>query len=218
MKVLVISDTHFPYQNKRAMKKVLEIVKKEKPGMVVQIGDLLDQYTFSKYSRSQDFTTPQQEIKKGIKGATEMWSAIRKSVPKSKLVQVLGNHDLRLRKRIMEALPELESIVNMGQLYSYPGVRTLKSDRDYIEVDGVVYCHGWLSKSIDHAKYFSRPVVHGHRHRPAIETSGALWSMDVGFLGDEKQLPFNYTMSKFTGWKVAIGIVDNGQPRLIFLD
>jgi len=217
MKVLVISDTHFPYQDKRAMKKVISIARKEKPGVIIQIGDLLDQYSFSRYSRNPNFTSPEKEIKTGLKYASAMWKDLRKACPKAKCIQVMGNHDLRLRKRIMEVLPEVEGLVDHKSLYTYSGVKTLKSDRDYVKFDGVVYCHGWLSRSLDHAKHFFAPTVHGHRHKPAIETAGRLWSMDVGFLGNEKTMPFNYTMSKFTGWKMAIGIVDNGQPRLVFL-
>lgn len=217
MKVLVISDTHFPYHHGKSLAKVLALVKKERPDVVIQIGDLLDQYTFSKYSRSHDLTTPATEISAGVSDARKMWSAIKKTARKARCYQVLGNHDLRLKKRIMERLPELESLYDYKSLYQFPGVKTLKSDRDFLEIDGVVYCHGWLSESIAHAKHFNKPTVHGHRHRPAIETSGELWSMDVGFLGDEAQLPFNYTMSKLTKWKRAVGIVDSGQPRLIFL-
>lgn len=217
MKVVVISDTHFPYHNKAAYKEVLRLIKQERPDAVIQIGDLLDQYVFSKYSRSQNLTTPEREVSQGRMHSQSMWATIRKLVPKAKLYQVLGNHDLRLKKRIMEVLPELETVYNYKDMYTFPGVKTLKNDRDYIEIDGVVYCHGWLSKSIDHAKHFAKPTVHGHRHKPAIETAGRLWSMDVGFLGDEKRVPFNYTMSKLTNWRMAIGIVDNGKPRLVLL-
>lgn len=216
-KVFVISDTHFPYHNKKALKKILALIKKEKPDVVIQIGDLLDQYCFSKYSRTLNLSTPAQEIVKGLQAATDMWERIRKLRPKAKLYQVLGNHDLRLNKRIAERLPEIEHMFSIKKLYQFPGVKTLKSDRDYLKIDGVIYCHGWLSKSLDHALHFGHPTVHGHRHRPAIETKGRLWSMDVGFLADEKQLPLNYTASKVTSWHVACGIVENSAPRLILL-
>lgn len=216
-KVLVVSDTHIPFQNKKALAKVIEIARKERPTHIVQIGDLLDQYVFSRYSRSHDLLTPEDEVKKATKQATAMWAALQKASPKAKCFQLLGNHDIRVNKRIAERLPELQSLVKTLGLYEFKGVKVLGSDRDYLELGGVVYCHGWLSKSLDHAKHFNRPTVHGHRHRPAIETQGRLWSMDVGFLGDEKQLPFSYTMSKLTSWRMAVGIVEDGQPRLILL-
>ncbi len=216
-KVLAISDTHFPFHSKKALKKVLELVKKERPTHVVQIGDLLDQYALSRYARTLNLATPADELRKGVEAAKVMWEKIRKTVPRAKLYQLRGNHDERAVKRLMDKLPEFESIVNIDGMYSFPNVCTMETDRDFVIIDEVVYVHGWLSKSLDHAKHFNKPVVHGHRHRAVIETEGKLWSMDVGFLGDESQEPFRYTMSKVTKWTLAVGIVENRKPRLILL-
>lgn len=217
-KVLVVSDIHFPFHCKNSLKKLLKIVKEEKPTHVVQIGDLLDQYVYSKYSKSSDIT-PKDDILKGLDLAVEFWATIKKLVPKAKRIQVLGNHDVRASKRIGEKIPELFALYNPLGIYQFKGVKTLKSDRDFIEIDGVVYCHGWLSKSIDHAKYFNKPVAHGHRHRPTIEYDSArLWSMDVGYMADPKSVPLSYTMSKLSKWTKACGIVENGKPKLIVLE
>jgi predicted phosphodiesterase len=216
VKVFVISDTHFPFNSKKAYAKVLGFIKEERPDAVVQIGDLLDQYMFSKYGKSPKFT-PEQDIVKGLADAKSMWATIAKFVPKAKLYQILGNHDVRISKRISEVLPALSSIYSPLALYDFPGVKVMKSDRDYLVLDKVVYCHGWLSKSIDHAKHFNQPTVHGHRHRPTVEVDGPLWSMDVGYLADDKTLPLSYTASKFSRWRKACGVVEDGLPRLILL-
>lgn len=216
-KVLVIGDTHFPFHDKKALSKVLDMIKKEKPTHVVQIGDLLDQYSFSKYSKSIEIT-PQQEVSKGIKAAVDMWIAVKRASKGVKCVQLLGNHDVRVSKRIMEKLPELEFVLKNG-IYSFPGVKVLRSDRDYVKIDGVNYCHGWFSKSGDHVRHFNGPVVHGHLHNPTITTQGpGLWSMDVGYLADRHSLPLSYTQSKLTKWTMACGIVEDGKPRLILLE
>lgn len=215
-KVFVIPDTHFPFHNKRALKAIFDLIKKEKPTHVVQIGDLLDLYGFSKYTKSLAIN-PQKEVEMGLLHARLMWSTIRKLAPKAKLVQVLGNHDIRMSKRISEKLPELVGIMDPLKIFTFPNVLTLKDERDFIDIEGVRYLHGYLSKSLDHAAKQGRPVVHGHRHRAEIATQGKLWSMDVGFLGDENKLPFQYTQSKTTNWTLACGIVENGKPRLILL-
>jgi len=216
-KVFIIGDAHFPFHSPDAYNKMMALIKKEKPTHVVQIGDLLDQYAFSKYSRSLEIT-PHQEIKDGLAYATTMWKTIQKMLPKTKCYQILGNHDVRMAKRISEKLPELESFVTYKELYKFKNVEVMQSDRDHIEIDGVVYVHGWLSKSIDHAKHFNKPCVHGHRHRPVVEVDRpGLWSMDVGFMADESSLPLQYTQSKITKWTMACGLVENGQPRLFFL-
>lgn len=216
-KVLIIGDTHFPFSNNKALKEVIGIIKKEQPTHVVQIGDLLDQYSFSKYTKSLKIE-PHKEISDGVRLATAMWNNVKRVAPKAKRIQLLGNHCVRVSKRIMERIPELEFLLEKG-IYAFSGVKVLKSDRDYVTIDGVVYCHGWYGKSSDHVRHFGAPVVHGHLHTPSISTQGpGLWSMDVGYLGDRHSLPMSYTQSKLTRWTLACGIVEDGKPRLILLE
>lgn len=148
-----------------------------------------------------------------------MWKEVRRLCPTAKCFQLMGNHDVRVSKRISEKLPELSELFSHTSLYNLPGVNVLESDRDYLELDGVVYVHGWLTKSLDHAKFFGMPTVHGHRHRPCLEYShGRLWSMDCGHLSDLARIPMQYTQSKKTNWTLACGLVEERQPRLFILE
>jgi predicted phosphodiesterase len=218
MKVFIISDTHFPFVDQKAYKKMMQALKKEKPDAVVQVGDLLDQYVFSKYSKSLEIT-PSQEISKALKMAESMWSEIRKIVPRAKCYQLLGNHDMRLAKKVAEKIPELSTFIKIKDFYKFDGVEVLDSDREYLELDGVIYTHGWLCKSIDHAKYFGKPVVHGHTHRPSITyDTPRLWTTDAGCLISKDSIPFSYTPSKFSKWTLACGVVEDGKPRLLILE
>ena len=216
MKVFIVSDTHFPFHSKKAYKKMLHLIKSERPDVVIQIGDLLDQYVFSKYSRSLGIKT-EDDIWKGVKCAKQMWADIHRIVPKAKLYQLLGNHDLRMAKRISEKLPELETVVKTLSLYQFDHVKTLNSDRDFLILDNVVYVHGWLGRSVDHIRYFGKSVVHGHTHRPEIVTEGRLWVLNVGYLADSKSLPLSYAPSKHSKWRTACGMVEDGQPKLFLL-
>ncbi len=215
-KTVIIGDCHFPYANFEALKKVYKIIEVEKPDVIIQIGDLLDQYVFSNFPKKSSIT-PDNDVTRGLGCAQRFWQRIKFIAPRAKLIQVLGNHDVRMGKRIAEKLPQLEDFYSHKQIYKFDGVKVLKSDRDYFKYDGVVYCHGWLSNSIAHAKYFNQPTVHGHRHRPTIETDGNIWSMDVGHVANEKSIPLSYTASKYTKWRMACGIVENKIPHLILL-
>lgn len=217
MKVFIVSDTHFPFHDVDAYLKMMKLIKAEKPNVVIQIGDLLDQYVFSKYTRKMSIT-PDQDVGEGLHMANKFWEDVRKALPRVSCYQILGNHDVRITKRISEKLPEMAEYFGISDLYKFKGVKVLKSDRDFLTLDGVIYCHGWLSKSIDHAKHFNKPTVHGHRHRPCIEVDGPLWSMDVGYLADKDATPLSYTMSKHSRWRLACGIVEDAHPRLILLD
>lgn len=208
---------HLPYHNKRALAKVFQLIKELKPTHVIQLGDALDQYVFSKYSRSLGIT-PTGEILEGIQMLEDFWKEVQRLAKGAKCFQLMGNHDVRVSKRIGEKLPELAEFFSHKNFYKLDGVTVLDSDRDYLELYGIVYVHGWLSKSIDHAKYFGKPTVHGHRHRPCIEYDHEnLWSMDCGYIADKNQMPLQYTMSKMSKWTMACGVVENGNPRLIKL-
>lgn len=219
MKVFVIPDVHFPWVDKKALKQIYKAIKHEKPNVVIQLGDLYDQYVFSKYDRDMNLITPEKEVKLAREMATEFWATIHKIVPRARKIQLIGNHDVRIKKRVMEKLPELSCILDVQQkLYSFPHVQVLKSDRDSIEIDGVVYTHGWMTKLGDHMKYFGKSVVHGHSHRPGVayepKKNGFIFEMDVGHLADEKSTPLSYTNSKHSKWLKAYGIVEDGMPRL----
>lgn len=217
MKVFVVPDLHFPFHDKKTLEHVLRLIKFEKPDKVIQLGDLLDQYSFSKYTKSLKVEA-QKEIADGVRYATHFWENVNRAAPKAGCIQLLGNHDVRVAKRIMEKIPELECLLHKG-IYEFKGIDVAKSDRDFVVLDGVYYCHGWLSKSSDHIRYFGGSVVHGHLHKPGISTEGpGLWAMDAGYLADRHSLPLSYTQSKLTKWTMACGVVEDGKPRLILLE
>lgn len=222
MKVFCIPDLHFPYHNKKALKKVIELIKKEKPDVVIQLGDLLDLYSFSRYEKDANFTSPKSELNRGLKLAEKFWGDVKRAAPKARCIQLIGNHEMRLNKLIARKAPELQHLVKSIQdLYQFKGVKVLKDDRDYIVLDGVVYLHGYLSKNGDHSKFFGASVVHGHSHRVGIvyerKKDGLHFEMDCGHLADEKSLPLQYTQSKMSKWITAVGIVENKQPRIIII-
>ena len=220
--VLCVPDLHFPWADKQALKEVYRAIRREKPNVVIQLGDLYDQYVFSRYDRDMNLITPEDEVKLAKKQATEFWAEVHKIVPRARKIQLIGNHDVRVRKRVMEKLPELATILDVkGMLYTWPHVEVLPSDKDSVEIDGVVYTHGWMTKLGDHMKYFGKSVVHGHSHKPGLcyapTKNGFHFEMDVGFLADEKSTPLSYTSSKHSKWLKAYGVVEDGMPRLVIL-
>lgn len=218
-KVIFIPDTHFPFEDKKAIKKVMALIKKEKPTHIVQAGDLLDLYSFSRYEKSANFTNPKSEFMEGLKRATKFWEDVRKVAPKAKCYQLIGNHEDRLSKYIGRNAPELEGMVSIVEKMQFKGVETLESSKDHLIIDKVVYTHGHYTKLGDHAKFYRKSCVHGHSHRVGIwyeqTIDGLIWEMDCGYLANEKALPLQYTQSKFSKWTKAVGIIEDGQPRLI---
>lgn len=221
LKVLVIPDQHFPFVNKKALEKIYEIAKAEQPTHIVNVGDTYDMYSFSRFARSLDVMTPKQEIKKGRAMAEKMWSTLQAMAPKAKCFQVLGNHEDRIYKKIMNVAAEYESIIEepIRKLLSFPNVYTLKSSKSELVINDIVFIHGWSTSPKFHVAYFHQNVVHGHTHRGSVSfvaiKGKALWELDCGFIADNNALPLEYRETKTSQWHTGCGLVDKYGPRFI---
>lgn len=223
LKVLCIPDLHAPWVEIKKLSKIYELIEQEKPDVVIQLGDALDMYSYSKFARSHDLCTPREEIEEGRNLLVNMWSRIHKMVPKARKIQLRGNHEARLEKRILERNPECWIILQEAnnKLLSFPNVETIQDTRCELEIEGVVYIHGYLTQLGSHAKYLLKPVVHGHSHRGGTvfyNLGGqTIWELDCGYLADPKQIPLQYGATKTTLWTQGCGIVDKWGPRFVSL-
>jgi len=226
MLVYAIPDIHFPYVDKKALKKVLNAIRDEKPDVVIQMGDLYDQYVFGRFDRNLNEISPDEEMSRGRKMAVNFWRTIKKHVPEARCIQLSGNHDMRMLKTIISKAPEYLGMVEKARdkMYSFDGVETFNSDRDFVEIDGVVYVHGWKQKVWDHYVHFNKPVVRCHSHRAELRSLQNrstdykfAFEMACGCLVDESSVPFNYTTSKMNNWEKAFGVIVDGRPWLEYL-
>lgn len=220
-KVVAIPDLHFPWHHQDCLTFIYEIIKREKPDVIIQMGDLLDLFCGSRFARSHDVCTPKEEISEGRAGAVAMWKHIQKIAPQADLYQIRGNHDVRISKRVLDVIPEIEFLVEpqIEELFKFKGVKTIMSTSAELKIDGVVYTHGHYSKIGDHAKYLLKPVVHGHRHRGEVwyqQMNGyLLWELDCGFCADDTAVPLRYTPTKTNHWTLGCGMIDSMGPRFI---
>lgn len=223
-KVLVLGDTHFPFHCKTSLTLVFEAIKREKPDCIVQVGDLYDFYSASSFPRSHNILTPKQEAEEGREAAEEMWAYIRKISPKSKCYQLWGNHDVRPKKRVLEAVPHLEHFFgsSLKELFQFKGVRTLLSDKDELLIDGVVYEHG-CTKFGNHVKENNASTVTGHLHRGAVHYENTrrgevLFELNAGYLANPHHECMQYGRKKWNKWTRGYGLIDENGPRFICLE
>lgn len=218
-KIIVLGDIHFPYHNAKALKEVLYAIKTEKPTHVVQIGDLYDQYSFSRFTR-KNIDLPQQELSKGRKYALDLWQRIKDLSPSSKKFQILGNHDLRLIKRAQEKLPEAQELVTSSilELYKFPGVKTIEDDRSILQIEDVSFHHGYLSKLGDHMRYQNRNMVVGHSHVGGVvfeqRNNKILFELNAGYLADETSEPLRYRPTNTSRWTLGFGLITHHNKKL----
>lgn len=218
---IIIGDTHFPFVHKEKIKKVLEFIDFVKPARVIQIGDLYDMLSHTKFPRSMNVYTPKEEMDLARAGAREMWKKIRMSVPKAEMYQILGNHDIRPMKRILERYPEGELFLDFEKWFLFDGVQAEMDTRKELILDGIAYIHGHGSKLGQHMEYMRRSVIHGHTHRAGIVYKNygdtILFEADAGFVGDMESKALSYTPQKYTHSTHTILQINQFGPQIIIL-
>lgn len=219
--ILIIGDAHFPFVHHQTLEKIYRFAEKHRPKHIVQMGDLYDFFAHSKFPRSQNFYSPDQEMAEGRKAAEEMWKTIRGLCPDAKCHQLLGNHDVRPLKRIMESAPTLESLLvrAIEPLFEFEGVQTIKDPRDELVLQGVTMVHGYASRPGFNRDFVLGNCVNAHTHRAGVVYRAlreqTIWELNPGFIGDETSKALSYTPQRTTGWTLGWGWIDEYGPRAI---
>ncbi len=227
-----LGDLHFPWADKKACKAVLAYIRKRKPGVVIQLGDLYDRYSDTSFAKSLNIMTPEEEHKRGRFQALEFWKELRSAAGRRcEFYQILGNHDDRPLKRIRDSLPEQEHLVRaaLKDFWTFPGVNTVQDSSDELILDGVLWTHGHF-KFGDHIKKYRLPVVCGHLHKgdvtferiSLINSRGdglihrVIFEGNAGYLGDPMALPLRYRQKKqLYPYTKGLFEIDDVGPRFV---
>lgn len=216
--VVILGDLHAPFHCRRAVGEAIMLIRDIKPKVIVQIGDLRDMFSFGRFPRSPNVMTPRQELVQGTKVITDLWKNARAAAGKGVECYLLrGNHDERLAKMTLNALPEVEGL--LPDLWQFDGVTTLPAERDELILDGVVYMHGYRNHG-DHVRYNLMSTVCGHSHTGGVvympRKNDILFELNVGYLGNPKAVALSYTkQAKISRWTKGIGVIDDYGPRFI---
>lgn len=219
--ILAIGDAHFPFVHLPTLEKIYEFARQHQPKHIVQMGDLYDLYAHSRFPRSLNLYSPDEEIEQGRKGAEEMWRRLRDACPDAKLYLLTGNHDVRPLKNVLAKAPELEALVRKGlrPYFEFEGVTTVDDYREFLEIQGVFFHHGYLSQAGAHRDYNQRNMVTAHSHKGSVTyrplAGKTLWELNAGFIGDETSKVMGYMPTKVTNWTLGFGYIDEHGPRFI---
>lgn len=222
-KILVIGDTHHPFGHKGAFERLYIFAEKMMPDYIIQVGDLLDLYAQSKFPRSQNFYSPEEEEKLGIEHAAQMWAKLKAICPKAKCYQLLGNHDVRPIKRVLESAPTLEHVVkaHYKNIMQFDGVTTIDDYRQELIIEDIVFHHGYRSKLGAHRDYTLTNFVCGHSHKGGVVfrriRGETIWELNAGFMADASSKVLAYSSQKIHDQTLGWGWIDEFGPRFIHL-
>jgi predicted phosphodiesterase len=218
----VFSDPHWPFHSKRVQKAFIEYVGDEKPMWVILNGDAQDMYSHSKFPRSHNLFTPRDEHAACLALNRAFWESITRAAPKSKRVQMAGNHDIRPMKMVLEKYPAAEDWVSekLKEDFTFPGVTTILDQRQELMItDKIAVFHGYRASLGAHRDYTLMNCINGHSHVGGVVwrqlRNEVLFELNAGFAGDPESKGFNYTRQRITKWTPGFGALTKRGPIFI---
>lgn len=241
LKWMLSSDFQIPFQDDRAVNLWWQVMKWFKPDVVDYLGDISDQFCFSRFNEgtTKDFMKQLPEesmpaemlkfVQHEEKDTAEFYAKTRKMMPNAEIFSALGNHDIRVfnyaDKHMQEILHDLtpESLWGLDNL----GI-------DYIYYDdlprlryGDFYVHHGISAPVGSGdgvktdiKNFGVSLIRGHSHRIGTYfktyelKNETLRGYEIGHMCKVDSDGFKY--SQVHDWQqgFAVGFVHNGEAHI----
>jgi hypothetical protein len=186
---------------------------------IVQMGDAFDFFSASRFARTHDLITPEDEIRESFEKLTKFWDKVRKlKKSHAQMIMLLGNHETRPWKRLLDQAPELLTFMDMKKYFRFPEVIVAPDAKSEIKLEGIIFHHGWLAKLGDHAKYFNESCVVGHTHVGGVVYHArgdgkVIWELNAGLAADRHSTPMKYRETTYCKWTNGFAIIDELGPR-----
>jgi metallophosphoesterase superfamily enzyme len=188
-RVLIIADAQIGFNNHlngeietfhdvRAMNIILAILDKNHYETIIINGDMLDMTEASRYVQKPEFS---RTLQPAINCLGQFLESIRKRAPKSKIVYLAGNHEIRLQNQIIENMKFAYGLTAYKQNIPLMSLRNILAldelDIEYIEDypkgtywigDNLRIIHGEFTSITKELNTSHTNVIMGHLHR--IET------------------------------------------------
>ena len=166
-RIVVIPDTHHPYQDEEAIQKVLKFIKDYKPTKIIMLGDHVDFYALSRFDKDPERIT---SLQGEIDSVQSLFKDLRK-VFKGDITYLEGNHEYRLIKYLMRN-PEISSLKNLNTVPALLGLKEYGIKYKKMEIiHSVIFKHGDIVRR--YSGYTARGEfenegtsgISGHTHR-----------------------------------------------------
>ena len=215
-RLLILSDTHFPYQHQNYFEWIKKIKDKVNPTQVIHIGDLVDFHSISQHLHSAELPNIKFEIKDAIKCIKKL----RKIFP-TPMPILLGNHDIRIQRLAEKSLipnsflKDINDILDIDKKWKWTWHDKLIVDLP--NKTKVFFTHHFKSNVISSAKELGMSYVAGHQHTlcqlTMISNPLALnFAMCVGSSINPKHEAFKYAKNFIKRPIISVGAIINNQP------
>ena len=193
---------------------MLEVGLAIKPKHVISMGDTVDFYGVSSHSRDpvrMSTTRFKREVEAGRNAIDELYCLGAKNN-----VFLLGNHEHRLLRYLMDKAPELyeleelsiKNLLRLDKSTVIPYREDYKLGKLYVVHDIGVAGRYTPQRMLD---AYGHNIVGGHTHRLSYIVEGnaagdAHVSATFGWLGDRKKVDYMYKIRASKDWALGFGV------------
>lgn len=211
--ILVIGDTHLPYEKDGYLDFCIEQYDKWNCDTVVHIGDLIDSHATSRHPSMPDAYSPGDELQYTIRKLRSWYRAF----PDMKVC--IGNHDIRSYKIASEYGVASKWMKGFADVLEVPNWQFEES----FEINNILYTHGTgtTGQNAAHMRALNlgQSVVMGHLHTESSiiyhqVANQTIFGMIVGCGVDEKSYGMNYAKNFPRKSIISCGVVLVDQPIL----
>lgn len=211
-KVVFVSDIHAPFHDPQAIKACLSFIKWYQPEIVVFMGDVIDFYAISSFSKDPQRALGLQDE---IDATVETLTRFRKMAPKAKMILLRGNHEYRLQKYLWTRAAELSGLrdLTVPHLLKLDELKIEYNKDGKMVINKTIIKHGNIVRKF--ASYSAKGEfencgisgVSAHTHRMGVyfhtHEGGLFVWMECGCLCN---LNPEYMEGKVANWQHGFGI------------
>lgn len=190
---VVLGDQQSPFHDPVLEDKQLQLIDSQNVNTIVNLGDTNDFPDISKYKKNPELEEI-ATVQKCINGGYDIIRNQREAAPNSRIVKIIGNHDVRLRDFQLNYVPQLfglkraeiegieeEPVMSLTNLMRLDELKVdLVGDYASFEhgqfniSDYLAVRHGWYANkgsgksALNTLEHLGYSVIVGHTHRQAI--------------------------------------------------
>lgn len=211
-KILIVPDSHQPFEDKRAWALMLSVGRAIKPTHVIHLGDLVDFYALSFHEKDpRRATMLDEELESGRQALRQL-----KSLGAKNNVLLGSNHHDRLIRYMRTKAPELGDLLSERKLLDLDkiGFKLVPYKQSYL-LGKMRYTHDVGLAGANAAKKSMESVGHnlviGHTHRLEYVVSGTLdgkrrLGVSLGWLGDVNAIDYMHKDKVAKDWSLGFGV------------
>ena len=222
-KILIMPDTHVPYEDKKAVSLFYNVMQAYKPDIFVSLGDFADFYSVSSFSKRPDRL---HQLDEELSAVNVHLDYIDSVLPRARKIFLAGNHEYRLERYLTDKAPELFNMIKVEKLFQFDKRKNWEyvPYKDHIRVGKVYLTHDTgqcgMNAHRSARNVFNKTCLIGHTHRLSYEIKNSALGIPhlaamFGWLGDFKEIDYMHRVAARTCWShgFGYGLIDEKSHR-----